>query len=582
MARIELPEAGCVSQKQPIIQMNSAQLGIALALCVCAMVVCLGSFAGAQTPASSLTSLGTQPENLQSPGNGIPGNGAGQQRGVGSGAAGGSSQADFDSLIDLIQSTVAADSWIDNGTGEGEIRPFPSGVFVDAAGTLRLSVQGQTDKNRSILDPSAMGKISASLRRGRRKLSSSTPVIKNAHFPSKLRFVSLPRLERAIALQQRQHRPLSIDMLTMAGLQRVEYVMVCPPTEDFPVGDLILAGPAGDWFVQPSGRIVALESGRPIVRLDDLLVLLRRNQTFQRASFGCSITPRQARLAATQDYLRQTGKQPLEPGGRNRWLTGLRDTLGKQDVEFFGISPQTHASRVLLAADYHMKLIGMGLVDGVANVDSYLSTVTLSANGALPPLSVLRWWFTMKYDPLATNTAHDTFQILGPGVQVLSENELLAARGRRVHTGQSDELNDRFATTFTAAFESLSQKYPIYAELKNLFDLALVVALLETERLCERAGWQQGLLTDSRRLRLPAVATPKHVDTVINHRVLGGRHILAGVSGGVWLDARQVLRIQKMDQAAEPATGQATGEMATGRVRTAAPPSGDVTTWWWD
>ena len=43
---------------------------------------------------------------------------------TGNGAA--SANADFDSLIDLIQSTVATETWAENGGGEAEIRPFPA------------------------------------------------------------------------------------------------------------------------------------------------------------------------------------------------------------------------------------------------------------------------------------------------------------------------------------------------------------------------------------------------------------------------------------------------------------------------
>ena len=59
-------------------------------------------------------------------------------------------------------------------------------------------------------------------------------------------------------------------MLTLAGLQRVRYVFVYPES-----GDLVLAGPAGDWKVD-DGRIVAKDTLDPVVRLDDLLVLMRR------------------------------------------------------------------------------------------------------------------------------------------------------------------------------------------------------------------------------------------------------------------------------------------------------------------
>ena len=56
-------------------------------------------------------------------------------------ARGGAANADFDSLIDLIQSTVATDTWAENGGGKAEIRPFPNGVLVDAGGMLRLKTR---------------------------------------------------------------------------------------------------------------------------------------------------------------------------------------------------------------------------------------------------------------------------------------------------------------------------------------------------------------------------------------------------------------------------------------------------------
>ena len=56
---------------------------------------------------------------------------------------GGAANADFDSLIDLIVSTVATETWAENGGGEAEIRPFPTGVLVDAAGTLRLEIDSR-------------------------------------------------------------------------------------------------------------------------------------------------------------------------------------------------------------------------------------------------------------------------------------------------------------------------------------------------------------------------------------------------------------------------------------------------------
>lgn len=46
----------------------------------------------------------------------------------GPGGLGGAASADFDSLIELITATVAADTWAENGGGEAEIRPFPTNL----------------------------------------------------------------------------------------------------------------------------------------------------------------------------------------------------------------------------------------------------------------------------------------------------------------------------------------------------------------------------------------------------------------------------------------------------------------------
>jgi general secretion pathway protein D len=48
--------------------------------------------------------------------------------GAGPGGMGGGAQADFDSLIDLIVSTVSTETWAENGGGEAEIRPFPTNL----------------------------------------------------------------------------------------------------------------------------------------------------------------------------------------------------------------------------------------------------------------------------------------------------------------------------------------------------------------------------------------------------------------------------------------------------------------------
>jgi hypothetical protein len=485
------------------------------------------------------------------------GNGNNSNYGNGAGA-----NADFDSLIDLITSTVATESWAENGGGQAEIRPFPTGVMVDAAGTTKLAKDTTSASELSEVRSRGGGGVGTSLTVG---VGGDKPAA-DPRKAAKLRYISLPRLELEIVRRQEAHKPLDATMLTLAGLQRIEYIFVYPES-----GDLVLAGPAGDWRVTRNGRVVSADTGQPIVRLDDLLVLLRRAQHSPDSYFGCMINPRQESLAQTQDYLNKTSSRPLEPSRRDAWIAKLRDMLGKQDIEVFGIDPTSRVARVLVEADYHMKLIGMGLADGVDGVDSYLDMAVAAHN--VSPMAVLRWWFALNYSAIRATPAGDSFELVGQGARVESENEMLAAQGKRVHTGQSDPLNTKFADNFTDHFAELAKKYPVYGELRNVFDLSMAIALIHSEHLAERAGWKPGRLLDGDKLRLPQGAVAKEVDTVANYRVASATRIIAGVSGGVM--------VAPADALAKPREA-ASAEAVAARQQTLPTSDAEAGVWWWD
>ena len=156
---------------------------------------------------------------------------------------------------------------------------------------------------------------------------------------------------------------------------------------------------------------------------------------------------------------------------------------------------------------------------------------------------------------------------------MLSENELLTARGERVHTGKADDLNSQFAHSFTAHFEELARKYPIYADLRGVFDLALVAALIRAERLDEQAAWRMSILGDAAKFPVRLAAVPKQVETVMNHRLVEQKHIIVGVSGGVSFDANSLVQAQaiKADEY---------GLMSSDRA--SATPNAAREIWWWD
>lgn len=435
------------------------------------------------------------------------------------GARGGAAAADFDSLIELIQSTIAPDTWEDAG-GVGTIEEYRGGVLVDSTGLLKRL---KFDESNLVLN-------------NIRGLASRRTANDDVRKPSTLRKVSLTRLEKFVQSRWATGENLDEEMRLLGGLYKINYVLVYPES-----GDIVIAGPAGDWRTDADGRAVHVETGKPMLQLDDLVVLLR-NAVEEDGKFGCSITPTKDALAKAKAFQTEHQKPLKSDRERAEWLQGLRESLGKQDITVYGLDPRTRVAQVLVEADYRMKLVGMGLEKGTLGVTSYLDSVKVGKDGKVPPMDVLRWWFTLNYKAVEATKERNAFALQGPGVKVLSENEMVDEQGGRIHTGKSDELNHKFADSFTRQFEALAEKYPIYAELRNIFDLALVAGLIRSEDLGGQVGWHMTHFGDANQFQVALKTAPTQVETVINHRVINGKHVVAGVSGGVTVDTSNLVQ----------------------------------------
>ncbi len=469
------------------------------------------------------------------------------------GAGGGAAYADFDTLIDLITSTIAPDSWDEVG-GAGAIEPFPTGVFVDASGVMKR------------LSPARYSPLLADARR-EAMLDSGNRQVRRA---SGLRKVSLVRLEREVQLRAAFGRSPDEPMRALAGIYRIKHMFVYPET-----GDIVLAGPAGDWRTDAEGRVVNVETGVPVLQLDDLVAVLR-NATEADGRFGCAIKPRQENLAAAKSFADSWRDKKVKRGQRANWLSELRSALGKQDIEVWGMDARSHAARVLIEADHHMKLIGMGLEEGTLGVESYLDAVKRTSPDAPPAMNVLRWWFTLNYDGVRTNADRNAFELDGPGVRVLSENELLTEKGERIHTGKSDLLNAEFARGFTRQFDTLAAKYPVYAELRNIFDLALLAGIIRSEDLPSRVDWHVTHFGDGQAYQLTLGPTPREVESIINAVEVDHSQFIVGVSGGVSVDTGQLIAPESIEVDDYGLMDAARGSAAP--VLSQLPRDA----WWWD
>ena len=115
---------------------------------------------------------------------------------------------------------------------------------------------------------------------------------------------------------------------------------------------------------------------------------------------------------------------------------------------------------------------------------------------------------------------------------------------------------------------------PVYAELRNIFDLALVAALIRAEDIPNRVDWHPSHLLDKQRYRPAVGVAPTRVESIVNYRVIDKKHFIAGVSGGVTVDTSQLV---SRGAIAESDYGLLKAERQAG---TQAKLSDDA--WWWD
>ena len=171
-------------------------------------------------------------------------------------------------------------------------------------------------------------------------------------------------------------------MQHLAGLTRLQYVFCYPES-----GDVVIAGPAEAWGEAPSGRMQGIETGRPVLELQDLVVALRAfppGTDNKKPFIYCSIDPTEEGLSRMHQFLNELGGRIGDPRtnpGQDQFIAnGLRDRLGMQVITVGGVSPKTHFAQVMVEADYRMKLIGIGLENPPVRLTSYVERANPAAD----------------------------------------------------------------------------------------------------------------------------------------------------------------------------------------------------------
>ncbi len=421
---------------------------------------------------------------------------------------------------------------------------------------IRIDPQG-------VVAPAFSEAKSASLQKKQAEAFASEHLSADLQAHSDLRKVSLVKLEQAYTALLDGNQAVPPEMQHLAGLQRIDYVFVDPDGRD-----VVLAGPAEGFAPDASGRMRGLTTGRPPIRLDDLLVAMR---TVLRGdgSIGCSIDPDEQRLAALQDYVRQNSSATSSAGAKRRYVQ-MAQILGMENISVWGVPENSHYAHVLVEADYRMKRISLGAEpSGVREIRSHLSLLVPNGN------SMQRWWFAPLYEAIHAAEDGTAYQFVGQRAQLLSQEERVSAEGDRSDTAFTRASTQKFAQLFTGHFTELAEASPVFAELQNLFDLAVVSALFRKERILEKIDWKASVFLDEQRAPIETFPVAKQVPSEAMTRP-AQRGTMLGLIGGVTLNPFSVIsHVQtKGNEASQAAVGV--------RGRALARQDGADVRWWWD
>ncbi len=340
---------------------------------------------------------------------------------------------------------------------------------------------------------------------------------------SKLRKISLNRLEAAIKDASDKQQPWTEEMKYLAGLTRVRYVFFLPDSKD-----IVLAGPAEGWATDLAGRTRGIDSGMATLELQDLIVALRAFPPSGKKTrmIMVSIDPTPEGLAAMQRFLSSINPSPSD---EQFIVDGLRSNLGLQTIRIEGVPPSTHFAQVLIEADYRMKLIGIGLEKPAVKMASYVDRATpRSGNGK----ALQRWFFMPDYQSVRLAADELGMELVGNGVKLVSEDQVVNADGSRRVSGKSDKASHDFVTGFTKKYPELSKKVPVYAQLRNCIDLAVSAAFIQEHRYYEKAGWNMTIFGDEKACPVETLNVPSQVETVCTSVWKGGT-LMTPVGGGV-------------------------------------------------
>lgn len=451
----------------------------------------------------------------------------------------------------LASLSISQKTWAQNNGGIGggnNVNNFAqpiAGVDIDATGVLKIRM----------FDPRvAQQRLMAARQQRDNDLMR----------PSKLRKVSLQRLEAAVRTQLENGGQISDDLRAMAGLTSIDYVFFYPETKD-----IVIAGPAEGFVADPTDRFVGLQTGQPTLLLEDVVTALRAYapQAQPTNVISVSIDPTAEGLQRLQQFLGSI--RNVNRGMTPQIVAGLKNNLGLQKVTIKGVPTNTHFARVLVEADYRMKLVGIGLERLPVRMKSFVDRSTPGARGNN---ALERWYFQPRYDGISVSDDGLAMKINERDVELVGENERVVD-GKRTVSGRANPASQAFCRDFTEKFPEIASKVRIFAEMRQLMNVAIAAAYIQEQDFYTQAGWNMPLLGDEDAYSVGTYNAPQQVETAVN-AIWRGNQLMTPLGGGVQMQPRKALSSDAVSVDSSGENKRILGESGPHALKDGQ--------WWWD
>jgi hypothetical protein len=415
-------------------------------------------------------------------------------------------------------------------------------------GGIRLNAEGALTGEMQKLDATLLDALAKGL----------TKVDADINRPGQ-RFISLLGLNAAINEAAEAGKPVPADVEFLAGMQRIEYIIVAP-------NDVILVGYGEGWKADESGNVVGIKSGQPVLKLEDFLVAMRTaDNARQDEGISVSIDPTETGVKRIQEYFQTllTQNVSFHPSMAN----DVQQVMGNHNISLTGVPTDSRYAQILVAADFKMKLLSMGLeASPISDFPSILEMAQKKdANniGSIAP----RFWMECCYEPIARNDDGTVWQLRGPGVKTLTQESYFDRDGKRTSAGKPNKFAEQWAKNMSERFEELSAAEPVFRELRNIMDMSVVAALIAKEGLLAKANMSiPNIDGQNREITTPVWQSPKTIPTSCSF-VHTSRSWIVTASGGVQVDSWAVAN---------------NTQTVTGLAVQAGLVKNDTNRWWWN